>query len=94
MFLPPAVIMMSFLRSTIRISRSGRRRPSRRIDVHPFADVAGVQPAVGVDDLARGLLVAVVALEDGAPAHQHLAVVGELHLDRRACRTPTVPGGE
>src|SRR6185436_20699933 len=48
------------------------------------ARVAGAEPALGVDDLARGLLVLEVALEDDGPAHQHLATLGDLDLDARA----------
>ena len=44
-----------------------------------LADVAGVEPAVD-ERLAGRLVVLVVALEDVRPAHQDLAVVGDLHL--------------
>src|SRR5215471_18770691 len=47
------------------------------------AGVARVEPAVGVDDLARGLLVLEVALEHRASAHEHFAAVGDLHLHAR-----------
>src|SRR2546421_400533 len=46
--------------------------------------VTGPEPAVGVDDLARGLLVLQVALEDHRAADEHLATVGDLDLDTRA----------
>ena len=65
---------MSFLRSTMRSSRPvGPSLPARH--------VAGVQPALGVDRLARRLVVPEVAAEDDVAADQDLAVVGELHLD-------------
>src|SRR5213594_1797546 len=46
--------------------------------------VACPEPAVGIDDLARGLLVLQVALEDDGAADEHLAAVGDLDLDARA----------
>src|SRR5215471_11328698 len=45
------------------------------------ARVARVEPAVGIDDLARGLLVLEVALEDRTAAHHHLPALADLHLD-------------
>src|SRR5437773_7406101 len=48
------------------------------------ARVAGAEPAVGVDDLARGLLVLEVALEDDGAADEHLSAIGDLDLDARA----------
>src|SRR5262245_9326442 len=47
------------------------------------ARIAGVEPAVRIDDLVRRLLVLQIALEHRAPAHQHLAALGDLHLDAR-----------
>ena len=47
------------------------------------AGVPGVEPAVGVDDLAGRLLVLEVALEDRASTHEHLAALGDLDLDAR-----------
>ena len=41
----------------------------------------GVEPPVGIDDLARGLLVLQIALEHVAAAHEHLAALGDLDLD-------------
>lgn len=38
-----------------------------------FCDIAGLQPAVGVDGLARLLLVLVVARENGVATHEQLA---------------------
>ena len=67
MFLPPAVTMMSFLRSVIVTKPS---LVDRR-------DVAGAQPAVVVEHLRRRLRVLVVAREDRLAADQELAVVGE-----------------
>ena len=71
MFLPPAVMMMSFLRSVM------RRKPS----CVELADVAGVQPAVGVDGLGAGLGVLEVAQEHAGRAREDLAVVGDAQLD-------------
>ena len=45
-----------------------------------LADVAGVQPAVGVERLAGPLRVLVVAAHHQRAADQHLAVVGDPHL--------------
>src|SRR5262249_61020464 len=45
--------------------------------------VARAEPAVGIDDLARSLLVLEVPLADDGPAHEHLAAVGDLDLDAR-----------
>ena len=70
MFLPPAVMIMSFLRSVI------RRKPS----VVDLADVAGAQPAVVGERLRGRLGILVVAGEDGVAADQDLAVVGEPDL--------------
>ena len=77
MFLPPAVMMMSFLRPVM------KRKPSSSIG--PRSPVCS-QPSD--ERLVGGLLVLVVALEDVRPAQQHLAVLGDLHLDARAaaCR--------
>ena len=46
-----------------------------------LAEVAGVVPAVLVEDRARRLLVLPVPLEDIRTARDHLAVRGDLHLD-------------
>ena len=81
MFLPPAVTMMSFLRSVI------LTKPSSSI----CRDVAGAEPAVGVEHLRRRLGVLVVAGEDGLAADQELAVVGDPQLEARAAAGPTVP---
>ena len=45
-----------------------------------LADVAGVQPAVGVERLGRALGIVEVAAEDVAAAAEHLAVVGQAQL--------------
>ena len=71
MFLPPAVMMSSFLRSTI----------AQVAVVVELADVAGVERAVGVERLGRLLRVVEVAEEHVAAAAAHLAVVGEEHVD-------------
>ena len=44
-----------------------------------LADVAGVEEAVAVDGLLRGLLVVPVAAHDDAALDEHLAVVGDRH---------------
>ena len=57
------------------------------------AEVARVVPAVPVEHGARRFLVLPVALEDVGASREHLAVVGDLHLDareRRADRAETV----
>ena len=77
---------MSFLRSVI-------------VDeavVVDLADVAGAQPAVLAEHLARRLLVLVVAGEDGLAPDQQLAVVGDAQLDagqRRPDRAEPEPVG-
>src|SRR5262245_2821695 len=48
------------------------------------AGVAGVKPAVVVDDFARCLRILQIALEDHRPADQHLAALGDLDVDTRA----------
>src|SRR3546814_965362 len=48
-----------------------------------LADVTGVDPAVGVDELASGVLLAVVAGHGHRAAGEDLAVLGELDLDAR-----------
>ena len=69
-FLPPAVMMMSFLRPVI----------VEEAVLVERAEVAGVQPAV--DDRAeRRVVVPVVAAEDVRAADQDLAVVGDPDLD-------------
>src|SRR5204863_8487105 len=45
------------------------------------ADVAGVQPAVGVDRIRGSLGLVAVARHHDLAAHQHLAVVGQAQLD-------------
>ena len=74
MFLPPAVMISSFLRSTI----------LQVALVVELADVAGVEPAVGVDRLGGLLGHVPVALHDLRAADQDLAVLGELQLHARA----------
>ena len=64
-------MISSFLRSVI------RRKPSR---IH-LADVAGVEPPLGVDHLRRLLLHAPVALHDVGALGQDLAVLRDPHLD-------------
>ena len=81
MFLPAEVMISSFLRSTI------EKKPSSSIG----ADVAGVQPAVGVDQVGGRLGPAVVAGGHDRAAGQDLAVVGDAELDAgvapgRRCR--------
>ena len=66
-FLPPAVTMSSFLRPVMR----------RIAVVVELAEVAGVEPAVGVERLGGGLLVVPVAGEDDVARDQDLAVVGD-----------------
>ncbi len=76
MVLPPAV--------TMKVARP-IDQPQRA--VAPFADIAGVQPAVGVFDLARRFLVAPITFEQVGAAHQHFAVLSQQNfeaLDRRA----------
>jgi hypothetical protein len=46
-----------------------------------LAEVAGVEPTVGVDRVRGGLRVVEVPLHDAVTAHQHLAVVGQADLD-------------
>ena len=45
------------------------------------ADVAGLEPALGVDRVARRVGLVVVALHDVRAARQDLAVLRDLHLD-------------
>ena len=71
MFLPAEVMISSFLRSTIGVEAVLVDR----------ADVAGVDPAVLVDQVAGGGLLAVVAGGVDRAAAQDLAVLGEAHLD-------------
>ena len=85
MFLPPAVMMSSFLRSTI----------LQVAVVVEHADVAGVQPAVVVEHLGGLLGVVEVAAEHVAAPADHLAVLGERDLaarDRRADGARPAPG--
>src|SRR5688572_28638318 len=49
-------------------------------------EVARVIPTVLVEDGARGLLVLPIALEDVGATREHLAVLGDLHLDARQRR--------
>ena len=72
MFLPPAVMMMSFLRPVILM------KPSESIS--PRSPVCS-QPSTIVS--AGRLLVLVVALEDVRALDEDLAVVGDLHLAAR-----------
>src|SRR5215211_7939388 len=46
-----------------------------------LAEVAGVEEALGVDGLLRGVLVLPVPAHDDAAADEHLAVVGDAELD-------------
>ena len=81
-FLPPAVMMMSFLRPVIEQVAVLVER----------AEVARVQPAV-VDRAAGLVLHLVVALEDVRALEQDLAVVGDPDLaarDRAADRAELV----
>ncbi len=71
-FLPPAVMMMSFL-------RPGDRQVAVLVE---RAEVAGVQPAVLDRAEARGGAV-VVAVEDVRALDQDLAVLGDPQLDAR-----------
>ncbi len=52
-----------------------------------IADVAGVHPAVVVDGLGGLVGQAEVSDEHVAAAGEHLAVVGDLHLDTGGCRS-------
>ena len=47
------------------------------------ADVACLVPAVGREGTGRDRRIAPVAAEESRPRHEHFAVVGELHLNRR-----------
>ena len=67
-FLPPAVTMSLLL-------AAGDRQEAVVVD---RAEIAGLEPAVG-ERLVGGLLVAPVAAEHHAAAHQQLAVVGDAH---------------
>ena len=85
MFLPPAVMMMSFMRSVMLHIALGIEHP----------DVAGVQPAVGIDGLGGLVGLVQVAHEDARAAQQHLALCGDAHLGagrrpRRRCRAVIV----
>ena len=73
MFLPPAVTMMSFLRSVI------LTKPSASIS----AMSPGVEPAVRVEHGGRRLGILVVAAEDRLAADHQLAVVGDPELEAR-----------
>ena len=75
-FLPPAVTMISFLRPVI------VRKPSSS----SCAEVAGVEPAVGVERLGGRVRVVPVAAEDDVAVDQDLAVVGD--PDRHAGQRP------
>ena len=70
MFLPPAVMMMSFLRPVMNRKPSSSSVPRSPVWSQP-----------SLERLARGLLVLVVALEDVRALDQDLAVVGDLDLD-------------
>ena len=71
MFLPPAVMMMSFLRSVIFRWRA----------VDPVSDVPGGEPAVRVDRRAGRLRVPVVAGETPAAAARISPSRGDADLD-------------
>ncbi len=83
MFLPPAVMISSFLRSVMRTKPSASISPTS----------PRVEPPLGVEGLPRGLFVLVVALEDVGASHEKLAVVRELHLASRGGRGRSVPSG-
>ena len=70
MFLPPAVMMISFLRPVI----------AEEAVLVELAEIAGVEPAVD-EGLGGGLGLLVVAEEHVGAPDQDLAVVGDLHLD-------------
>ena len=69
--------MMSFLRSVIVRKHSASRNPH----------VAGPEPALSVQDLARARLVEVVAGEHVSPTHQDPPVRGDPQLDPGHGRT-------
>ena len=75
--LPPAVTMKSRARSI-----------SRKCAITPFADVAGVQPAVVAFYRARCLVIAPIAFENIRTVDQHFAVGRQAHIPARrpACR--------
>ena len=81
MYLPPEVLIRSFLRSVIRRKPSGVE----------LADVAGVEPAVGVERLGGRLGEVVVAAHDAAAAQQDLAVLGAILTSVPGSGGPTVP---
>ncbi len=56
------------------------------------AQIAGVQPPLGIDRLGRGGGVVEVPLHHRVAAHQHLAVVGDAHLD--TVTGPSCGGGD
>ena len=72
MFLPPAVTMMSFLRSVM------RRKPSSSAPMSPVWN----QPSASIAS-ARRVRVVVVALHDVRAAREDLAVGGDPDLDAR-----------
>ena len=74
MFLPPAVIMMSFLRSTMRSSRPAG--PSTQTPTSPLCS----QPSASIVSRGDGLVLEVAA-EHHVAADQDLAVVGQPQLD-------------
>ena len=81
-FLPPAVTMMSFLRSVITRNPSSSRWPTSPVCTKPSSS--------STSRVASGVVV--VAGEDGVRADQDLAVLGDPDLDARAaacrpCRT-------
>ena len=69
MFLPPAVMMMSFLRPVILMKPSGSTSPMSPVWSQPLTIVS-----------AGRLRVLVVALEDVGTLDEDLAVVGDFHL--------------
>ena len=85
MFLPPAVIMMSFLRSTILSSRP--LGPSIQVATSPVCS----HPS-RVDGLPRRRIVLEIAAEHDIAMHENLAVVAEPHLDAGIWRADRADG--
>src|SRR5207302_3763993 len=60
-----------------------------------LADVAGMKPSVGIDGLARRIIIVPVALHDVRSPAENLPILGDLHLDagnRFAYRSDTAMG--